>query len=100
MALGDEFIGSRALDSEMDMRRASGIFHRPNGSKPILARRGRFESTVALKVAVAPGGVLTAAVDIRPIGIRLPDLHDGTPNRISMRIQNTTAELRHAAHSG
>ena len=81
-----------ARQLEVDVRRAAGILHRPDGAEPVLAVGGGYELPPALEVRIGRGARGIARVVVPPAGVALPDLDPHAGERLAGEIGDRAGE--------
>lgn len=92
VALGDELFFALHFDGKMNVRRASGVGNRFDGTEQIFTGGTREKSSEALEVFVTLVGVARLRVEVSPIVVALPYFDERVPHGLAARIQDAAAQ--------
>jgi hypothetical protein len=95
ITLGGQKIFAALADLIVNVRRPAWIRDRLDGPESVFACGTRQESSITLKVSIAFVAIVTACMEIRTIGIRLPDFHQGVTQGLTSGIENSPGDPCH-----
>ena len=92
VALRSEFFAALALHGKLNVRPASGIRYGFDDAELVFIARPVEESGKTLKISIALAGIAAAAMEVKAVMVRLPDIYEGVPDWFAARVRNATVE--------